>query len=404
MFFSSDFTKECEKMKVFGIVAEYNPFHNGHMYLIDQAKRHGADAVVAVMSGNWVQRGDTAVISKFARTRQALECGVDLVAELPTHWAMATAQKFAEGALEILENLGIDTLIFGSECGDTERLIKTAYCVRSNEFSRQMRENLDIGMTPAKARESAVETLCGNGELLRSPNDTLAVEYICAAKALNSKCRFLAVKRQGTSHDSSATSGEFCSASALREMILSNKLSDAKKYMPEKSFDILYSEFENGKISDIKALEKPILTALRTTQPNELKQLPDISEGIENRLFSAARMSSSLSQLFDYAATKRYTNARLRRLVLSAFLRAKAENIPNSVQYIRVLGCNAVGAEVLKSARETTKIPIIMRSTALKDNTVFEFETRATDIYSLSQAQPDPCGSEFTNGVIIKKD
>ncbi len=403
MFFSSDFMKECEKMKVFGIVAEYNPFHNGHMHLINQAKHHGADAVAVVMSGNWVQRGDTAVISKFARTKQALECGVDLVAELPTHWAMATAQKFAEGSLQILENLGIDTLIFGSECGDIERLIKTAYCVRSSEFSRQMRENLDNGMTPAKARESAVQTLCGNGELLRSPNDTLAVEYICAAKSLNSKCKFIAVKRQGSAHDSDITSGEFCSASALREMILSNKLSDAKKYMPEKSFEILYSEFENGKISDIKALEKPILTALRTTRPSELKQLPDISEGIENRLFSAARMSSSLPQLFDYAATKRYTNARLRRLVLSAFLKAKADDIPDHIPYIRVLGCNAVGAEILKSARETTKIPLIMRSTSLKDNAVFEFETRASDIYSLSQVVPDPCGSEFTNGVIVKK-
>lgn len=404
MFFSRDFTKECEKMKVFGIVVEYNPFHNGHMHLIDEAKRLGADAIVAVMSGNWVQRGDTAIISKFARTRQALECGVDLVAELPTLWAMATAQKFAQGSVEILENLGIDTIIFGSECGEVERLINTAYCVRSAEFSKIMRKNLDNGMTPAKARESAVEALCGNGELLRSPNDTLAVEYISAAKSLNSKCSFIAVKRQGVEHDSSEASENFCSASALREMILSGNLSEAKKYMPEKSFDILYEQFQSGKVSDIKSLEKTILTALRTTTPAAYKKLPDISEGIENRLFSAARMSSSLTQLFDYASTKRYTNARLRRLVLSAFLKAKAEDIPDRVPYIRIIGCNATGAEILKSARENSKIPVIMRSTTLKGNPVFEFESRASDIYTLSQAVPDPCGSEFTNGVIVKKD
>ncbi len=404
MIFSSDFTKECEKMRVFGIVAEYNPFHNGHKYLIDKARELGADAIVAVMSGNWVQRGDTSIISKFARTHQALECGVDLVAELPTYWAMATAQKFAEGSVTILENLGIDTLIFGSECGDIERIIKTAYCVRSAEFSDEMRQLLDSGMTPAKARENAVEALCGNGELLRSPNDTLAVEYISAAKSLNSKCRFVAVKRQGIGHDSNNTSGEFCSASTLREMILSGNLSEAKKYMPEKSFDILYSQFQDGKVSDIKTLEKTVLTALRTAAPSEYKQLPDISEGIENRLFSAARVSATLPQLLDNAATKRYTNARLRRLVLSAFLKAKASDIPSTVPYIRILGCNAVGAEVLKSARENSKIPVIMRSTALKGNAVFEFESRASDIYTLSQAVPDPCGSEFTNGVIVKKD
>lgn len=390
-------------MRIFGIVAEYNPFHNGHKYLIDQAKELGADAVVAVMSGNWVQRGDTGIISKFARTRQALECGVDLVAELPTFWAMATAQKFAKGSIEILENLGIETLIFGSECGDIERIIKTAYCVRSQEFSRFMREMLNIGMTPAKARESAVETICGNGELLRSPNDTLAVEYISAAKSLNSKMRFVAVKRQGTDHDSDQAVGEFCSASALREMILSGNLSEAKRYMPEKSFEILYEQFQNGKVSDLKAMEKTILTALRTMTPAEYKQLPDISEGIENRLYMAARVSATLPQLLDNAATKRYTNARLRRLILSAFLKAKSDDIPTSVPYIRILGCNAVGADVLKDARANSKLPVIMRSTALKGDKTFEFEARASDIYTLSQAVPDPCGSEFTNGVIVKK-
>ncbi len=388
---------------MFGIVAEYNPFHNGHKYLIDKARELGADAVVAVMSGNWVQRGDTSIISKFARTHQALECGVDLVAELPTFWAMATAQKFAEGSVAILENLGIDTLIFGSECGDIESLIKTAYCVRSAEFSAKMREYLDQGITPAKARESAVEALCGNGELLRSPNDTLAVEYVCAAKSLNSKCKFIAVKRQGIEHDSDDTSGQYCSASKLREMILSGSLSEIKRYMPEKSFDILYDQFQNGKISDLKALDKTILTALRTTTPTEFKQLPDISEGIENRLFSAARISATLPQLLDNAATKRYTNARLRRLALSAFLKAKKDDIPEKVPYIRILGCNVVGADVLKDARINSKIPVIMRSTALKDDKTFEFEAKASDIYALSQSIPDPCGSEFTNGVIVKK-
>ena len=395
--------KECEKMKVIGIVAEYNPFHNGHKYLIDEAKKHGANAIVAVMSGNFVQRGDTAVISKFLRTKQALECGVDLVVELPTYWAMSTAQKFAQGAIEILENIGIDALIFGSECGETERIVDTAYCVRSKEFSEIMREQLDLGFAPARARETAVQKLCGNGELLRSPNDTLAVEYVSAAKSLNSKAKFIAVKRRGVKHDSNVADGEFCSASALRELILSGKIERAAKYMPEKSYEILKYAADNGKISDLKILETTILSTLRTTSKEEFKALPDISEGIENRLFSAARMGRNLPELLEYAATKRYTNARLRRLVISAFLKMEADKIPNKVPYIRVLGCNATGSDVLKTAREQSKLPVIMRSTALKGNPTFEFDVRATDVYALSQINPDQCGEEFTNGVIIKK-
>ena len=391
-------------MKVIGIIAEYNPFHNGHKYLIDEARNQGAEKIVAVMSGNFVQRGDTAIISKFLRTKQALECGVDLVVELPTLWAMATAQKFSLGAVEILENIGVDTLIFGSECGDIQKIMKTAYCIRSKEFSEAMREQLNLGFTPAKAREIAVEKLCGNGELLRSPNDTLAVEYVSAAKSFNSKMKFIAVKRQGVEHDSTNVDGEFCSASTLREMLLSGKIERVSKYMPEKAYEILKTAHDEGKISDLNILETTILSNLRTASKEDYKALPDISEGIENRLFSAARMGRNMKELLEYAATKRYTNARLRRLVLSAFLKAKASEIPETVPYIRVLGCNAKGAEVLKTARENSKIPVIMRSTALKGNPTFEFDVKASDIYALSQINPDQCGQEFTNGVIVKKD
>ncbi len=390
-------------MKVFGIVAEYNPFHNGHKYLIDKARENGADVTVAVMSGNWVQRGDSSIISKFARTRQALKCGVDLVVELPTYWAMSTAQKFARGSIEILDAIGVDTLIFGSECGDVERIITTADCIRSMEFSRLMRQLLNIGKTPASARESAVETITGNGALLRSPNDTLAVEYVSAAKRLDSKMNFVAIKRQGVEHDSDIADNEFCSASKLRELITTGNINEAKKFMPKASFEVLQNEFDNGKISDIGVLEKTILTTLKTTTLNEFKELPDISEGIENRLFSVARSSSTLNEYFENTATKRYTNARLRRLVMSALLKIKTNEIPVSVPYIRVLGCTSMGAEVLKATRTKTEKPIIMRSTELKGDPVFDFETRASDIYTMTQSNPDPCGQEFTNGIITNK-
>lgn len=390
-------------MKTAAIVAEFNPFHNGHYFLAQKARELGFEGTVAVMSGNWVQRGDSAIISKFARTRQALQSGIDLVVELPTHWAMATAQKFAKGAVDIIANLNVDAIVFGSECGDITRLMQTVYCLRSNEFKSSLRELLDSGMPLASARAAAVDQLCQNGDLLRNPNDTLAVEYIYAAKELDLKLEFFAVKRIGAEHDSSAVSGSYCSASKLRSIIKSGDLLGAAKFMPKPAFDILKEEYENGRISDLTKFEKTILATLRAMPKECYKSLPDISEGIENRLFNAARMGSTFDQLMEYTATKRYTNARLRRLILSAFLRADRNEIPDTVPYIRVLGCNERGAEILQNARGSSTLPIEMRSTSLKENSCFKFEERSTDIYSLTFNSPAPCGEEFTNGVIIKK-
>ncbi len=390
-------------MKTTAIIAEFNPFHNGHKYIADKARENGAECVIAIMSGNWVQRGDTAVISKFARTRQALECGFDLVAELPTYWAMATAQKFAAGAIYIAENLGVDTLCFGSECGDITRIMQTVYCVRSKEFEKKLKSYLSSGYTLAKARETAVQDICQNGELLRNPNDTLAIEYINAAKDLNSKMRFEAVKRIAVGHNDILKANGYCSASSIREMIKEGNIDEAESYMPHEAFDILLDEYEKGKISDILALEKAIIAALRTSSPEIIGKTPDTNEGIENRIFNAASMSSTFNELMEYAGTKRYTNARLRRVILAAFLKESIDTTPASVPYIRILGCNEVGANMLQKSREISKIPIVLRSTTLKSTSEFDFEAKATDVYSLSQLVPDNSGSEYTNGVIIKR-
>lgn len=390
-------------MKTAAIVAEFNPFHNGHKFLVDKAHDLGFDRTVAVMSGNWVQRGDSAVISKFARAKQALACGVDLVVELPTFWAMATAQKFAKGAIDIIANLKVDAIIFGSECGDIHQLMQTAYALRSEEFKSILRNLLDSGSTLATARAEAVDKLCGNGCLLRNPNDTLALEYICAAKELNLDVEFVAVKRVGVGHDSNLSSDSFCSASKIRSTLQKKDLLGVARFMPKPAFNILKEEYDNGRISDLNKFRKTILMVLRATPKEEYKALPDISEGIENRLYNAARMCSDYDELLDFTATKRYTNARLRRLILSAFLRMKQQDIPENVPYIRVLATNENGNEILKTARGSSTLPIVMRSTSLKDDICFKFEERSTDIYSLTFSSPAPCGEEFTNGVITEK-
>ena len=389
-------------MKTAAIVAEFNPFHNGHKYLIDKAHELGFESTVAVMSGNWVQRGDSAVISKFARAKQALSCGVDLVVELPTFWSMATAQKFAKGAVDIIANLNVDAIIFGSECGDIKRLMQTVYALRSDEFKAILRTLLDSGLTLASARAEAIDRICGNGELLRNPNDTLALEYISAAKDLDLKCEFAAVKRIGAEHDSDVSVNNFCSASKLRSSLQKGDLLGTARFMPKAAFNIMKEEYDNGRISDLSKFEKTILTVLRATPKEEYKALPDLSEGIENRLYNAARMCSDFDELLDFTATKRYTNARLRRLILSAFLRMKQSDIPNTVPYIRVLASNDNGNDILKKARGSSTLPIAMRSTSLKDDNCFKFEERSTDIYSLTFRSPAPCGEEFRSGVITE--
>lgn len=390
-------------MKTAAIVAEFNPFHNGHKYLIEKAHELGFHSTVAVISGNWVQRGDSAIISKFARAKQALSCGVDLVVELPTYWAMATAQKFAKGAVDIIANLSVDAIIFGSECGDIKRIMQTVYALRSAEFRSVLRSLLDSGMTLAAARAEAVDRICGNGDLLRNPNDTLALEYISAAKDLDLNLEFIAVKRVGVEHDSSSSANNFCSASKIRATLLKGDLLGVARFMPKPAFNILKEEYDSGRISDLSKFEKTILTVLRATPKEEYQALPDLSEGIENRLYNAARMCSDFDELLDFTATKRYTNARLRRLILSAFLRTRKSDIPDTVPYIRVLGSNENGNEILKKARGSSTLPIAMRSTSLKDDNCFKFEERSTDIYSLTFNSPAPCGEEFTNGVITEK-
>jgi predicted nucleotidyltransferase len=238
---------------------------------------------------------------------------------------------------------------------------------------------------------------------LRNPNDTLALEYICAAKELDLDLEFVAVKRVGVGHDSDFSFDSFCSASKIRSTLKTNDLLGVARFMPKPAFNILKEEYENGRISDLTKFRKTILMVLRATPKEDYKALPDISEGIENRLYNAARMCSDYDELLDFTATKRYTNARLRRLVLSAFLRMKQQDIPNTVPYIRVLAINENGNEILKKARGSSTLPIVMRGTSLKDDICFKFEERSTDIYSLTFSSPAPCGEEFTNGIITEK-
>lgn len=396
-------------MSVIGIVCEFNPFHNGHKYLIDSVKKDG-DTVVCVMSGNFVQRGESAIADKRIRAKTALLCGADLIIELPAAFSVAGAQTFARGAVKLLESLGtVDTLVFGSECGDTEKLIQTAECIENAEVHDEIFNLMQTGVTFAAARENAVRKVFGNNtaEVLKNPNDILAVEYISALKILHSKIQPKAVKRKSVSHDSSDSDGTFASASLIREKIKSGER--FKDYMPNEAYKIIKKEIKDGNApSDYTKLDIAVLAFLRKAKAEDFSDVPDVSEGIENRIIASARNANTLSEVFDNAKTKRYTHARIRRIVLCAFLGIKNSHIACGMPYIHILGFSDKGRELLHKAVKTATLPIAVRLSDISNlgmtaNKSFSLECTVTDIYNLTLPKIRNCGTEMTDSPVIIK-
>ncbi len=390
--------KESDILSLAGIIAEFNPFHNGHKYLIDCAKSDGHN-VCAVISGNFVQRGDISVISKFERVKMALLNGVDIVCELPTPWAMSTAQNFAFGAVSQLNALGVDTIYFGSECGDINLLNMISDILESDEFSKKLKSRLSDGKTFASTRQEVLfEFIFENSKVLDGANDTLAVEYITAAKKINSSISFKAIKRIGPQHNDCVESGDFSTATLIREKIKSNTIQEVKKFIPCSVFNLL----ANVDISNINYIEKAILARLRAMTIEEFSSLPDISEGLENRLFASVKNATTLEDLYDMLKSKRYTHARIRRLILNAFIGVDNTWFKTEPPYVRILGFRG---DCIKHIDFNTNKPIITKVSEIKNlsqeaKRLFELECRATDIYSLSFNKPKKCGAEFTTPII----
>lgn len=382
-----------------GIIAEFNPLHLGHKYLIDEAKKLGE--VVTVISSNFVQRGDTAIFEKRTRTKMALRCGADLVLEMPVCYSMSTAQSFALCGVSALKAVGCDCLMFGSEMGEVEPLLKTAEVLLSEEFSQKLAFKLKEGITFASARQSAAEECGAPVGILQGANNNLAIEYIIAAKSINTNFKFLTLKRQGSGHDSGNAENGFASASLIREKLYDGDYDFAKKYMPKEAFDLI----NLNEISKIENIETAILSNLRTKSINDLKNLPDISEGVENKLFSAIRVATSLNEVYNNVKSKRYTLARIRRMVLSAFLGIDNSFFMKKPEYVRVLGFNKTGEEIIRQMRKLSETPLILKATEIKGLSVtaqkmFELENKATDLYLLSLKKPAMCGLEYKANLI----
>ena len=392
----------------YGIVAEFNPFHNGHKYLIDTIKNNGENTVTVVMSESFVQRGECACISPYARTKMALRCGADLVLSLPVPYATASAERFAFGGLSVLGGLGcVDALAFGSECGNAELLKKCADVLVSDELSATLEKYLNDGLSFPVARQKAVEEISGNeiAEVLSTPNNILGVEYIKAINKLGLNMGVEPITRIGVEHDSKKVNNTVCSASALREML--DKKIDFEKFLPEDALNALTEEIDNGKApANYNELEIAILYKLRSMTIEDFKYLPDVSEGLEYRLFDTIKTSSCLEEILEKVKTKRYTHSRIRRIIVCAFLGIKKADVLAPVPFIRVLGFNEKGAKILKKAKETATLPIITKSSeinALGEDAkrAFELECFARDMLSLALPVRDEFGKEMTDKLIV---
>ncbi len=373
-------------MKVVGIIAEYNPFHAGHALHIRETRRQvGECALVAVMSGNFVQRGECAVLDKWTRARAALEGGVDLVLELPTVWAVSSAESFARGAAGILEAAGVVTrLSFGSECGDMDKLQQVAACLDSEIYQAGLRRFLDEGMPFAACRQAVVRGMLGSelSDLLSTPNNNLGIEYIRALNGLNSSIQPITVRRAGAAHDGGGHP-EYPSASFVRKRILAGELP------AENPASLNYGE-------------RGALAVLRSMDEEDFAALPDCGEGLSHRIYQAVRQGRTLTEVYGLAKTKRYAHARIRRAVLWGALGLKELDRPDAPLYLRVLGANAKGREVLRAMKGRAALPVITKPAHGKGIPLMELEARCTDFYQLCRGEPGPCGTEWmTNPIML---
>ena len=359
-------------MKIGALIAEFNPLHAGHKLLIDTIKREN-DAVIAVMSGNFVQRGECAIFEKYDRAKAAIINGVDLAIELPVHYCLSSAEGFAKGGVEILEKCGVvNSLYFGSECGDIDALIKCAEVLNdeNEEFSLLLNEKLSEGMSFPKARQLTAEAIIKEASILSEPNNILAVEYIRAIKKLGSKIIPSTIRRMGGGYNDTDIKSPVPSASAIRARLKGGE--DANGYMlyNYESTPTFMKDFDIITASRLKAIEK-----------EELMLIPDCNEEIASRLKEAS-FKNTFEEIVAEAACRRYTQSRIRRILCNMII---GNNFKEYISptYIRPLAFNKKGSELLRLLKEKSSLPIASRGALLKDNPIFKLECKATDIYNL---------------------
>lgn len=404
--------------KVLGIVAEYNPFHNGHLYHLNESKKQvGADYSVCVMSGNFTQRGDTAIIDKWSRTEMALRNGVDLVIELPVVYSISSAENFAYGSMSVLDKLGIvDTVSFGSEVGDLAILdsIAEILCTEPKEYVSLLNHELSRGVSFPKAREKALLMYLNDirkyANVLSNPNNILGIEYLKALRNLKSNLTPMTIKRKSADYNSTVIKDGFASSTAIRKII--TKPSSLSKVVPEETFSIIDNKIKHGQIvNGLSTFEKEILYKLRIMPVEWIADLPDVSEGLEHAIKNAANSCNNVADLVSLVKSKRYTQTRIQRILLYALLDITKQDIENSkkgVPYIRVLGMTENGKQLLSSiVTRNKKLNIITSPKKFMNHSnnkiaksLFTKDMLATNIYTLGYEFESQSNLDYSTPVV----
>jgi predicted nucleotidyltransferase len=411
---------------VLGIVAEYNPFHNGHLHLIEKAKRtNNYSAVICVMSGSFLQRGEPAICNKWARAEMALKSGADLVIELPFCFSVRSAYFFAHGALNLLQQTAVVThLAFGAESDNLQALTSIAelFAAEPVAYSRLIKENLANGKSFPRARSLALQQYMGKQaaelqHILAGQNNILAIEYL---RVIKEKClpfTPVLIKRKGSSYYDTELS-PYASATAIRDVLLTNQgLNDLGKSLPQDSLNILQREISEGRCPvSPDALERAILFKLRTISLSDLQSIYEISEGLESRFKEAANCSGTLEQLLRTVKSKRYSLTRIKRTLMYILFTITDEQVERFDQhgplYLHILGFSAKGQKILQEIKNKSNLPIFSRGKDMKKardqnpgttlRKMIDLEVQSSDVYTLLYPEPSErqAGKDFTTSPV----
>jgi len=417
-------------VSVLGLVVEYNPFHNGHLYHFNTSYDiTQAEYSVCVMSGNFVQRGEPAIVDKWSRAKMALNAGIDLCIELPVIYCIQSAEIFSYGAISILNNLGIvDAICFGSEVGDIE-LLKSIAEIVSNEpliYKKTLKEKIKEGLPFAAARANALAKSMSDynsdiHKVLESSNNILSIEYLKWLLRLKSPIKPVTIKRMSSSYNDETLDTHFPSATALRKAIYdsenSNILNEIKNLLPGYSAKIIEEQIKNktGPVF-LDDFAQVILSTLRRSSISDISNIMDVNEGLEYRIKKSAIDSFDLKGLIQSIKSKRYTETRIKRILIHSLLGIKKEDLlyfkdTNGPQYIRVLGFSDKGRKLLNNIKKKCPIPIITNTSDYRKynnpylSKMIELDIRATDIYvtAYKNAKSRKGGLDFYKKPIYKK-
>ncbi len=406
--------------KVLGIVAEYNPLHNGHVYHIQESiQKAEAEYVICVISGNFVQRGNTSIVDKWTKAKMAILNGVDLVIELPTIYTTSSAENFAEGAIKLLNSLGIvDTVSFGMEANDIATLNNIANVLyqEPKEYITMLNHELGKGASFPKARENALLVYLNDvkryANVLSGANNILAIEYLKALKKQKSTLIPIGIKRQKVLYHDEMIVDDFASATAIRKMIANKQFEDIRKVVPNSSYVLLGQELQKGHyVLDLSNFQKEIIYVLRKMTIEEIKNLPDVSEGLENAIKNAADSCNNIIDLVNMIKSKRYTQTRIQRILVYALLgitKKMMETSKKTIPYTRVLGYSPKGQALLSQMMNVNpKLNLVtsvkeflksQKSKSLKD--MLNLDIYASNVYTLGYEQDSWSNLDYTNRIV----